>query len=77
KHIVIRPLDYCSEKDIQRFSDAKAFQIITCNLCGSQPNLQGQVIADMLGDWDKRYPGRLETMFSARPTVVPSHVCDT
>ncbi len=57
KHIVIRPLAYCREKDIQRFADAKAFPIIPCNLCGSQPNLQRQVIADMLRDWDKRYPG--------------------
>ena len=65
KHIVIRPLAYCREKDIQRFADAKAFPIIPCNLCGSQPNLQRQVIADMLRDWDKRYPGRIETMFSA------------
>ena len=68
---------YCREKDIQRFADAKAFPIIPCNLCGSQPNLQRQVIADMLRDWDKRYPGRIETMFSAMQNVVPSHLCDT
>lgn len=55
----------------------KAFPIIPCNLCGSQPNLQRQVIADMLRDWDKRYPGRIETMFSAMQNVVPSHLCDT
>lgn len=55
KHIVIRPLAYCREKDIERFSEAKGFPIIPCNLCGSQPNLQRQVIADMLRDWDKRY----------------------
>ena len=77
KHIVIRPLPYSREKDIQRFADAKAFPIIPCNLCGSQPNLQRQVIADMLRDWDKRYPGRIETMFSAMQNVVPSHLCDT
>ena len=77
KHIVIRPLAYCREKDIERFADAKAFPIIPCNLCGSQPNLQRQVIADMLRDWDKRYPGRIETMFSAMQNVVPSHLCDT
>lgn len=73
KHIVIRPLAYCREKDIERFSRAKAFPIIPCNLCGSQPNLQRQVIGDMLRDWDKRYPGRIETMFSAMQNVVPSH----
>ena len=77
KHIVIRPLAYCREKDIERFSVAKAFPIIPCNLCGSQPNLQRQVIGDMLRDWDKRYPGRIETMFSAMQNVVPSHLCDT
>ena len=77
KHIVIRPLAYCREKDIERFSTAKAFPIIPCNLCGSQPNLQRQVIGDMLRDWDKRYPGRIETMFSAMQNVVPSHLCDT
>lgn len=77
KHIVIRPLAYCREKDIERFAEAKAYPIIPCNLCGSQPNLQRQVIADMLRDWDKRYPGRIETMFSAMQNVVPSHLSDT
>lgn len=77
KHIVIRPLAYCREKDIVRFSEARKFPIIPCNLCGSQPNLQRQVIGDMLRDWDKRYPGRLETMFSAMQNVVPSHLADT
>jgi len=76
KHMVIRPLAYCREKDIIRFSEAKAFPIIPCNLCGSQPNLQRQVIGDMLRDWDKRYPGRIETMFSAMQNVVPSHLND-
>ncbi len=77
KHIVIRPLAYCREKDIVRFSEARKFPIIPCNLCGSQPNLQRQVIGDMLRDWDKRYPGRRETMFSAMQNVVPSHLADT
>lgn len=77
KHIVIRPLAYCREKDIVRFAEAKAFPIIPCNLCGSQLNLQRQVIANMLRDWDKRYPGRIETMFNAMQNVVPSHLCDT
>lgn len=77
KHIVIRPLAYCREKDIERYSDAKAFPIIPCNLCGSQPNLQRQVIKDLLRDWDKRYPGRIETMFRATQNIVPSHLCDT
>jgi tRNA 2-thiocytidine biosynthesis protein TtcA len=77
KHIVIRPLAYCREKDIERFAIAREYPIIPCNLCGSQPNLQRQVIADMLRDWDKRYPGRIETMFTAMQNVVPSHMCDT
>lgn len=71
KHIVIRPLAYCREKDIERYAQAKEFPIIPCNLCGSQPNLQRQVIKDLLRDWDKRYPGRIETMFRAdRKSVV-------
>ncbi|HCT9736374.1 TPA: tRNA 2-thiocytidine(32) synthetase TtcA [Morganella morganii] len=77
KHVVIRPLAYCREKDIERFAEAKGFPIIPCNLCGSQPNLQRQVIKDLLHDWDKRYPGRIETMFRATQNVVPSHLCDT
>ncbi|KAA9001986.1 tRNA 2-thiocytidine(32) synthetase TtcA [Affinibrenneria salicis] len=76
KHIVIRPLAYCREKDIERFAQARQFPIIPCTLCGSQPNLQRQVIKEMLRDWDKRYPGRIETMFSALRNVVPSHLAD-
>lgn len=74
KHIVIRPLAYCREKDIQRFADAKAFPIIPCNLCGSQPNLQRQVIADMLRDWDKRYRG-VSRRCSARCRMWCRHIC--
>ena len=76
KHVVIRPLAYCREKDIARFSEARGFPIIPCNLCGSQPNLQRAVIKEMLRDWDKKYPGRIETMFSAMQNVVPSHLAD-
>ncbi|MGL4858838.1 MAG: tRNA 2-thiocytidine(32) synthetase TtcA [Enterobacteriaceae bacterium] len=76
QHIVIRPLAYCREKDIERFATAKGFPIIPCNLCGSQPNLQRQMIKEMLRTWDKRYPGRIETMFTAMKNVVPSHLCD-
>lgn len=76
KHVVIRPLAYCREKDIERFAVAREYPIIPCNLCGSQPNLQRQVIKDMLRDWDKQYPGRIETMFSAMQNVVPSHLND-
>lgn len=76
KQIVIRPLAYCREKDIERFAVAREFPIIPCNLCGSQPNLQRQVIGNMLKEWDKLYPGRIETMFRAMQNVVPSHLAD-
>ncbi len=76
KQIVIRPLAYCKEKDIIKYAKAKEFPIIPCNLCGSQPNLQRQVVKEMLNDWDRRYPGRIETMFSAIQNVTPSHLCD-
>lgn len=77
QNIVIRPLAYAKEKDIIRYANAKEFPIIPCNLCGSQPNLQRQVIKEMLGEWNKRHPGRLETMFSAMQNVIPSHLMDT
>ncbi len=76
EHVVIRPLAYCREKDIERYAEASDFPIIPCNLCGSQPNLQRQVIKEMLRDWDKRFPGRIETMFTAMQNVVPSHLAD-
>ncbi len=77
KQIVIRPLAYCKEKDIEKYAQAKHFPIIPCNLCGSQPNLQRQVVKEMLQKWDRQYPGRIETMFSAIQNIVPSHLCDT
>jgi tRNA 2-thiocytidine biosynthesis protein TtcA len=77
EHIVIRPLAYCREKDIIKYAQTRQFPIIPCNLCGSQPNLQRQVIGDILRDLDKRYPGRLETLFTAMQNVVPSHLADS
>ena len=77
EHIVIRPLAYVKEKDLIKYAELKQFPIIPCNLCGSQPNLQRQVIGDMMRDWDKRFPGRIESMFSALQNVVPSHLADT
>ncbi|MGL4206834.1 MAG: tRNA 2-thiocytidine(32) synthetase TtcA [Aeromonadaceae bacterium] len=76
KHVVIRPLAYCKEKDLIRYADWKAFPIIPCNLCGSQENLQRQAIKQMLQEWDKRFPGRIETMFKSLQDVVPSHLLD-
>lgn len=77
EHIVIRPLAYVKEKDLIKYAEIKQFPIIPCNLCGSQPNLQRQVVSEMLKDWDKRFPGRIESMFSALQNVVPSHLSDT
>ncbi|RCU52688.1 tRNA 2-thiocytidine(32) synthetase TtcA [Corallincola luteus] len=76
EHVVIRPLAYCREKDIIPFAEHKGFPIIPCNLCGSQENLQRQSVKAMLSDWDKRFPGRIETMFRAMQNVVPSHLAD-
>lgn len=76
RNIIIRPLAYCKEKDIQRYADAMNFPIIPCNLCGSQANLQRQAIKDMLTGWDKQFPGRIETIFSAIQNVAPSQLAD-
>lgn len=77
KHVVIRPLAYAAEDDIAAYADARAFPIIPCNLCGSQDNLQRQKIREMMQDWDKRYPGRTESVLTAMQNVVPSHLADT
>lgn len=77
KNMVIRPLAYAREKDIAEYAELKGFPIIPCNLCGSQENLQRQVIKEMLQGWDKSNPGRIETMFRSLCNVVPSHLADT
>lgn len=76
KNIVIRPLAYCNEKDISAFAEAMAFPIIPCNLCGSQENLQRQVIKEMLQGWERQHPGRLDVIFSAIKNVSPSQLAD-
>jgi tRNA 2-thiocytidine biosynthesis protein TtcA len=76
RNIVIRPLAYCKEADIKAYSQAQAFPIIPCNLCGSQPNLQRQAMKQLLGEWDRDYPGRLSSMMSALTKVSPSHLLD-
>jgi tRNA 2-thiocytidine biosynthesis protein TtcA len=76
KNIVIRPLAYCREKDIAKYAELKNFPIIPCNLCGSQENLQRKVVKMMLQDWDRKFPGRIETMFRSLQNVVPSHLAD-
>jgi len=76
-HVVIRPLAYCAENDIARYSRGMEFPIIPCNLCGSQDNLQRQKIREMMQEWDQKFPGRTEAVFSALQNVVPSHLADT
>jgi tRNA 2-thiocytidine biosynthesis protein TtcA len=74
--IVIRPLAYCSEKDIARYARGMEFPIIPCNLCGSQENLQRQNIKEMLAAWERQYPGRSQTIFTAMQNIAPSHLLD-
>ncbi|NRA61676.1 MAG: tRNA 2-thiocytidine(32) synthetase TtcA [Psychrobium sp.] len=76
EHIIIRPLAYCPEADLATFAQLKQFPIIPCNLCGSQENLQRQAVKAMLNDWSERFPGRIESMFTAMQNVVPSHLAD-
>lgn len=75
-NILIRPLAYCKESDIIRYSDHQQFPIIPCNLCGSQENLQRQVIKDMLQGWEKQQPGRLENIFRSLQNISPSQLAD-
>ncbi len=76
KHVVIRPLAYVREADTERYAAVKHFPIIPCDLCGSQENLQRKQIKGMLREWEKKFPGRVENIFSALSTVVPSHLMD-
>ena len=77
KHIVIRPLAFVDERDIVQWAELQQYPIIPCNLCGSQDNLQRKIVGDMLRDWQKRFPGRLDMMLTAMQNVVPSHLMDT
>jgi tRNA 2-thiocytidine biosynthesis protein TtcA len=76
KHVVIRPLAYVSEDDLIAYAALKAFPIIPCNLCGAQENLQRQVLRQMLAEWEKRHPGRIESIVRALTDVSPSHLLD-
>ena len=76
KHIVIRPMANVAEKDLTRWATHREFPIIPCTLCGSQENLQRKQVGNMLREWDKKFPGRIESMFSALQNVVPSHLMD-
>jgi tRNA 2-thiocytidine biosynthesis protein TtcA len=76
RHIVIRPLAYAPERDIERYARARAFPIIPCNLCGSQDNLQRVAVKRMLAGWERENPGRIEAIFAALRNVSVSHLAD-
>jgi len=76
RNVVIRPLSYCREKDLIKYAEHKGFPIIPCNLCGSQENLQRQSIKAMLTEWDKKTPGRVESIFKSLQNVSPSQLAD-
>ena len=76
RHIVIRPLAYVAEPDIERYARSREFPLIPCTLCGSQDNMQRAQIKNLLREWEQRFPGRTETIFSSIRNLVPSHLAD-
>ncbi|MAL98625.1 MAG: tRNA 2-thiocytidine(32) synthetase TtcA [Alteromonadaceae bacterium] len=76
RNVVIRPLAYCRERDIERYAEMRQFPIIPCNLCGSQENLQRQSVKTMLRTWEQQFPGRIESLTRAVGNVAPSHLMD-
>ncbi len=76
KHVVIRPLAYCEEKDLAEWAEVKQFPIIPCTLCGSQENLKRKEAKVLLREWEKKFPGRVETMLTALQNIKPSHMLD-
>jgi tRNA 2-thiocytidine biosynthesis protein TtcA len=76
KHVVIRPMANVAEKDLTRWAEHRAFPIIPCTLCGSQENLQRKQVGNMLREWEKKFPGRIESLFTSLHNVVPSHLMD-
>ena len=76
KNVVIRPMAYVTEKDLTRWAQVREFPIIPCTLCGSQENLQRKQVGNMLREWEKKFPGRLENMFASLQNIVPSHLMD-
>lgn len=77
RHVVIRPLAYCAEKDIARYARQREFPIIPCDLCGSQPNLQRQQVKAQLARWEQEDPGRTDRLFRSLQNVTVSHLADT
>jgi len=76
KHVLVRPLAYCKEVDIAEYAHEQRFPIMPCNLCGAQETLQRQAIKQMLQEWERKYPGRVENVFRALTAVTPSHLAD-
>jgi tRNA 2-thiocytidine biosynthesis protein TtcA len=76
QHVVIRPLAYVAESDLEAYAEVRRFPIIPCDLCGSQPTLQRKQVKQMLREWEKRHPGRVESMFRALSNLTPSHLLD-
>ncbi len=76
RHVVIRPLAYVAEADLVRWAEHRAFPIIPCNLCGSQTHLQRVKVGQMLRDWEREQPGRIDRIFRAMGDIVPSHLMD-
>ncbi len=76
KHIVIRPLAYVEEADLEAYAAYRQFPIIPCDLCGSQDNLQRQQVKQMLREWDKQFPGRVDSIFRSLQNITPSHLLD-
>ncbi len=76
RHVVIRPLAYCEERDLGAYAEARDFPLIPCTLCGSQDNLQRKAVKAMLAEWAKRHPGRIETILTGLQNAVPSHLLD-
>jgi tRNA 2-thiocytidine biosynthesis protein TtcA len=77
QHVVIRPLAYCPERDIERYANARQFPIIPCQLCGSQENLQRTQIEQLLRTWEREHPGRIDNLFRSLQHISPSHLADT
>jgi tRNA 2-thiocytidine biosynthesis protein TtcA len=77
RHVVIRPLAYVAERDIERYAHGRAFPLIPCTLCGSQDNMQRLAVKKMLAAWEREFPGRTESIFSALRNVEPEHLADT
>src|SRR5574343_1841106 len=76
EHVVIRPMAYCREQDLAKYAEHREFPIIPCNLCGSQDGLQRQQMREMINEWDRKFPGRVDNMFTAMANIVPSHLMD-